>query len=257
MLDFRQDGVAAWPRGRWRVGMRLLRSRSVRGIVVRRWVLVAIALALCGSAVGMTARPLLAAAASPSVQIIAPTPDQLFYTGTNITFSGTATDATSVQSVRFGVQNRETHQWLQSNGAWGAASFDIHARLTNPKSTSTSWTGSARVPDGDVQVLARAVNTSGATSATVSVEFGSGPQPTAATPGYLTSSSAGPCGQRRILQPHRRTANPQRYRADSERPHPASHRQRPCGHRLGRDDVREVHPEQPIPLVAGHRGARE
>jgi IPT/TIG domain len=121
----------------------------------------------------------------PAVQITVPTGDELFATG-SLTFTGTATDSSSVSSVSFDVQNRDTRLWLQPGGTWRATETLMPATLSNPGATATTWSAAlSSLPSGNFLLSAKAVDPAQRSSVS-STEFGDGPTPTATTPGYLT-----------------------------------------------------------------------
>jgi len=127
-----------------------------------------------------------AAAATPTLQITSPGPNQLYRDTGSVSFAGTATDGLGVTGVSYQVEERETSKYLQAAGTWSAVPSFSNGVLATPGVTTTSWSVTLpSVPAGDYVLNVHTVGKSGK-SATASVDFGAGAAPTITTPGYLT-----------------------------------------------------------------------
>jgi hypothetical protein len=126
------------------------------------------------------------AAAAPTVRIATPSADQLFTEPGSITFSGSAGDAAGVTDVTYEVEERETSRFLHTGATFSTVASSTDATLSAPGGATTTWSVSLPVlPNGDYMLSVQARDRAGK-SAIASVAFGTGPAPTATTPGFLT-----------------------------------------------------------------------
>jgi hypothetical protein len=145
-----------------------------------------VALLGAGAMVAPTTGLAAAGATSPTVVITTPGPDQLFYSPGTVTVTGTASDPVGVLSVGVYARESVSAQWLEANGTLGTKLYTFSAALGGADQTTTTWSLTLpSVPSGDYHLSATVKGASGHTASS-SVEFGDGPLPTTASPGYLT-----------------------------------------------------------------------
>ncbi len=89
--------------------------------------------------------------------------DNTAVNGGSITWSGRLTDDVRAAEVRFAVQNRNTNQWLQSNGSWGSYK-QLTAQVSSSSGTATNWTASRTLPSGSYGISVIGVDGAGNTS---------------------------------------------------------------------------------------------
>ena len=107
---------------------------------------------------------------APTVGIDAPSTDETL-PGAGFSATGTAGDAFGVASVKISIRDRDTGQWLQADGTFGAW-VQHDAALDTPNGTNTGWTFAADLPAGcSCRIYATSVDTSGNSSDTVDVRF--------------------------------------------------------------------------------------
>ncbi len=96
---------------------------------------------------------------APSSVIDQPVADSIIPSPVSI--SGTATDNVGVTQVIVEVRNRDTGQWLRSDGTLGSW-MELSATLGTPGGASTTWQYDTPVmPDGRYRVYVRAVDAAG------------------------------------------------------------------------------------------------
>ena len=80
--------------------------------------------------------------------------------GPEIEVSGSATDNVGVTVVRVALQNRDTGQWLQSDGTFGGFAF-VGATLTSPVGPDTTWSFPINLDPGSYRATVVAVDGAG------------------------------------------------------------------------------------------------
>ncbi|NOX31642.1 MAG: hypothetical protein GXP35_16590 [Actinobacteria bacterium] len=98
-------------------------------------------------------------ALAPSATVLAPIQDEVL--PAPIAANGTATDDTAVTAVKIQVRNRDTGDWLRSDGTWGSWQ-ELDATLASPGSPNTTWTFDiATAPAARYKLSARAIDSTG------------------------------------------------------------------------------------------------
>ncbi len=106
---------------------------------------------------------------APTVTISTPTSNQVF-TSSPVSFGGASNDDLGVISVKYAVQNTTTLQWWDGS-VFGALTTELNGVLSNPGATFTAWTASMPAAAGSYRIEGRAIDSSGLTSPTISVNF--------------------------------------------------------------------------------------
>ena len=107
---------------------------------------------------------------APNVTITDPVQDSTV-AGAGFSSAGDADDAFGVAAVKISIRDRDTGQWLQADGTFGAW-VQHDAVLDTPNGTTTGWTFDADLPAGcRCRIYAAAIDTSGNTSDTIDVRF--------------------------------------------------------------------------------------
>jgi len=105
----------------------------------------------------------------PAATVTAPTEGSLVVPP--VTLAGDATDNVGVTEVVVEVRNRDTNQWLRSDGTWGAW-MELTATLASPGAPTTAWTFDiVTIPDGRYKAFVKAVDAAGNTHAEIERKF--------------------------------------------------------------------------------------
>ncbi|MCB0991986.1 MAG: discoidin domain-containing protein, partial [Acidimicrobiales bacterium] len=83
---------------------------------------------------------------APQLVVDTPAADAELPAGT-IVLGGTATDDTSVGSVLIAIRDRDSKQWLQPDGTWGAWT-QLEAQLAEPGEATTGWSLTVELAPG-------------------------------------------------------------------------------------------------------------
>ncbi|MGH9281407.1 MAG: hypothetical protein ACRD0S_00560, partial [Acidimicrobiales bacterium] len=112
----------------------------------------------------------LADTTAPTLTVTNPTMDQILRNLT-VTFNGTAADDRAVTAVRVAVQDRNTSEWLHTDGTWGAWQ-QRNATLASPGAASTSWSAPFTASEAGLYgVQVETVDTAGNTSTRTWIRF--------------------------------------------------------------------------------------
>ena len=107
---------------------------------------------------------------APAAAMTTPTLNQVFR-NLSAPFSGSATDNRGLAAVRVAVMNRNTNQWLRTDGTWGAWQ-QLNATITSPGATSTGWNYTFNAPAAGLYgVQVEALDTAGNVSSRPWVTF--------------------------------------------------------------------------------------
>jgi len=96
----------------------------------------------------------------PSVPLVDYAAGAIF-TGPNVTLSGTATDNVGVTAVRIKLKDRNSGQWLQSDGSFGTTIVLHDATVSSPGATSVTWSIEFVLPAGRFNPTAEAFDAAG------------------------------------------------------------------------------------------------
>jgi len=128
----------------------------------------------------------------PAATISAPA-DGSLQPGPSVSFSGTATDNQGVEEVYTVIRDKNTNLYLQPDLTWGSAYKKIATNLSNQGGTSTNWSISYDLPDGDYWVKAVPKDTSGnipASKPRSDFEVGQGQPPDTENPAGIITAPA-------------------------------------------------------------------